>query len=104
MTSPTLTAECIRISTLSRKRRVVGENGRVIPLRSNNIGRPTDVTTGWQGRRDDRRQQRNQPRDRARVCHEGAHVFIAGRRQSELNEAKALIGDGVIVHLAEYSD
>jgi NAD(P)-dependent dehydrogenase (short-subunit alcohol dehydrogenase family) len=30
-----------------------------------------------------------------RFVHEGAHVFIVGRRQSELDKAKALIGDGV---------
>src|SRR5271163_2896163 len=30
-----------------------------------------------------------------RFVDEGAHVFIVGRRQSELDKAKALIGDGV---------
>src|ERR1700752_5509432 len=30
-----------------------------------------------------------------RFVDEGAHVFIAGRRRSELDKAKALIGDGV---------
>jgi NAD(P)-dependent dehydrogenase (short-subunit alcohol dehydrogenase family) len=30
-----------------------------------------------------------------RFVEEGAHVFITGRRQSELDKAKALIGDGV---------
>jgi NAD(P)-dependent dehydrogenase (short-subunit alcohol dehydrogenase family) len=30
-----------------------------------------------------------------RFVDEGAHVFITGRRQSELDKAKALIGDGV---------
>jgi NAD(P)-dependent dehydrogenase (short-subunit alcohol dehydrogenase family) len=30
-----------------------------------------------------------------RFVKEGAHVFITGRRQSELDKAKALIGDGV---------
>jgi NAD(P)-dependent dehydrogenase (short-subunit alcohol dehydrogenase family) len=30
-----------------------------------------------------------------RFAEEGAHVFITGRRQSELDKAKALIGDGV---------
>ncbi|MDT5281999.1 MAG: hypothetical protein QOJ20_3194 [Mycobacterium sp.] len=30
-----------------------------------------------------------------RFVQEGAHVFITGRRQSELDKAKALIGDGV---------
>ena len=30
-----------------------------------------------------------------RLVQEGAHVFITGRRQSELDKAKALIGDGV---------
>src|SRR5882762_8074771 len=30
-----------------------------------------------------------------RFIEEGAHVFITGRRQSELDKAKALIGDGV---------
>jgi NAD(P)-dependent dehydrogenase (short-subunit alcohol dehydrogenase family) len=31
----------------------------------------------------------------ARFVEEGAYVFITGRRQSELDKAKALIGDGV---------
>ena len=31
-----------------------------------------------------------------RFVDEGAHVLITGRRQSELDNAKALIGDGVI--------
>src|SRR6202007_3300728 len=30
-----------------------------------------------------------------RFVDEGAHVFIMGRRQSELDKAKALIGDGL---------
>jgi NAD(P)-dependent dehydrogenase (short-subunit alcohol dehydrogenase family) len=30
-----------------------------------------------------------------RFVDEGAHVFIVGRRHSELDKAKALIGDGV---------
>src|ERR1700742_132838 len=30
-----------------------------------------------------------------RFVKEGAHVFVTGRRQSELDKAKALIGDGV---------
>src|ERR1700719_810676 len=30
-----------------------------------------------------------------RFVDDGAHVFIVGRRQSELDKAKALIGDGV---------
>jgi NAD(P)-dependent dehydrogenase (short-subunit alcohol dehydrogenase family) len=30
-----------------------------------------------------------------RFVQEGAYVFIMGRRQSELDKAKALIGDGV---------
>jgi NAD(P)-dependent dehydrogenase (short-subunit alcohol dehydrogenase family) len=30
-----------------------------------------------------------------RFVKEGAHVFITGRRQSELDKAKALIGDSV---------
>src|SRR6202165_357509 len=30
-----------------------------------------------------------------RFVDEGAHVFITGRRQSELDKAKALIGDGL---------
>ena len=30
-----------------------------------------------------------------RFVDEGAHVFIVGRRRSELDKAKALIGDGV---------
>jgi NAD(P)-dependent dehydrogenase (short-subunit alcohol dehydrogenase family) len=32
-----------------------------------------------------------------RFVHEGAYVFITGRRQSELDKAKALIGDAVTV-------
>src|SRR6202022_263749 len=36
-----------------------------------------------------------------RFVKEGAHVFITGRRQSELDKAKALIGDGVTTVAAD---
>ena len=38
------------------------------PPRHTKIGRSTDVTTGWQGRRDHRRQQRYRAGNRAEVC------------------------------------
>ena len=37
----------------------------------------------------------------ARFVEEGAHVFITGRRKSELDKAKALIGDGVTTVAAD---
>jgi NAD(P)-dependent dehydrogenase (short-subunit alcohol dehydrogenase family) len=37
----------------------------------------------------------------ARFVEEGAYVFITGRRQSELDKAKALIGDGVTTIAAD---
>src|SRR6476660_8189474 len=37
----------------------------------------------------------------ARFVEEGAYVFITGRRQSELDKAKALIGDGVTTVAAD---
>ena len=64
-------------------------------------GGTTDVKTGWQGRRDHRRQQRYRPGYRAEVRQEGAYVFITGRRQSELDKAKTLIGDGVTTVAAD---
>ena len=36
-----------------------------------------------------------------RFVEEGAYVFITGRRQSELDKAKALIGDGVTTVAAD---
>src|SRR6202012_914904 len=38
-----------------------------------------------------------------RFVQEGAYVFITGRRQSELDKAKALIGDGVTTVAADAS-
>ena len=37
------------------------------------------------------------PATAQRFVDEGAHVFIMGRRQSQLDKAKALIGDGLAI-------
>ncbi|MDT5133904.1 MAG: hypothetical protein QOE41_3215 [Mycobacterium sp.] len=39
-----------------------------------------------------------------RFVQEGAYVFIVGRRQSELDNAKALIGDGVTTVAGDVTD